>query len=167
MSKKNKISYYSLEDLDKIGVVDNINCSEKNFLNIIIHIMPYLIILGITTIIPISEGMSIIVFILLSILTFIFLYSRHIYDRFINFKLSINGKKITYKNEAGQVFNYNESDLISAKYHYRYSLSGRYNYSIDSIEINMSDNQTIWIKGIDRNFYKLTTYLEQKNLFER
>ena len=42
--------------------------------------MPYLLILCITTIIPISKGMSIIVFTLLSILTFIFLYTRHAYD---------------------------------------------------------------------------------------
>ena len=165
MSKKNKnkISYYSLEDINKIGVVDNINCNEKSVIGIIDHSMPYLLILCITTIIPISEGMSIIVFILLSILTFIFLYSRHAYDRFINFKLSINGKKIIYINEKGQVFNYNESDLLSAKYHHRYSLSG---LSGDRIEINMSDKQTIWINKIDRNFYKLITYLEQKNLLE-
>ena len=34
MSKKNKnkISYYSLEDINKIGDVDNIDCSEKSVL---------------------------------------------------------------------------------------------------------------------------------------
>ena len=55
MSKKNKnkISYYSLEDINKIGVVDNINCNEKSVLGIIDHSMPYLLILCITTIIPI------------------------------------------------------------------------------------------------------------------
>ena len=53
---------------------------KKVFLVIIDHSMPYLLILCITTIIPISKGMSIIVFTLLSILTFIFLYTRHAYD---------------------------------------------------------------------------------------
>ena len=72
-------------------------------------------------------------------------------------------KKSYIINEKGQVFNYNESDLLSAKYHHRYSPSG---LSGDRIEINMSDKQTIWINKIDRNFYKLITYLEQKNLLE-
>ena len=164
MSKNNKISYYSMEDIDKIGIVDNINCSEKSLLGIIVQSIPYLLILGITNIIPMSEGISIIVFILLSMIIFIFLFSIHIYDRFINFKLSINGKKIKYKNSFGQVFNYNERDLLSAKYHHRYSHTGLFG---DKIEINMSDNQKIWINARDKHFYKLVTYLEQKKLFEK
>ncbi len=37
----------------------------------------------------------------------------------------------------------------------------------DLIEISMCDNQTIWINQHDRHFYKLMTYLEQKELFKK
>ena len=85
------------------------------------------------------------------------------YDRFINFNLSIHGKEIIYKNERGEVFNYNVNDLVSATYHRKYSRSGLVG---NRIEINMCDKQTIWINAYDRHFYKLMTYLEQKNLFK-
>ncbi len=35
------------------------------------------------------------------------------------------------------------------------------------IEINMCDNQTIFVDQDDRHFYKLMTYLEQKDLFKK
>ncbi len=37
----------------------------------------------------------------------------------------------------------------------------------DLIEINMRNNQTIWIDQHDRHFYKLMTYLEQKEFFKK
>ena len=79
MSKNNKISYYSMEDIDKIGIVDNINCSEKSLLGIIVQSIPYLLILGITNIIPMSEGISIIVFISIKYDNFYFFFFLYIY----------------------------------------------------------------------------------------
>ncbi len=120
MSKNNKISYYSLEDIDKIGTVDNIKCNEKSFFGIFEKLLPFLLISAIINTMPISTIISNILSILLSVIIFIFLFSIHAYDRFINFELSINNKKIIYKNAVGQVYNYRENDIISAKYHSRY-----------------------------------------------
>lgn len=164
MSKNSKISFYSLEDIEKIGAVDNIKCHGKTFLGIFKIIFPYLFILAIINIMPISTSISKILSVLSSIIIFIFLSSIHAYDRFINFNLSINGNKIIYINIAGQIFNYNENDLLSAKYIHRYSLSG---LTSNIIEINMSDNQTIKIYSTDRHFYKLMMYLEQKDLLKK
>lgn len=162
MNKNEKISYYSLDDINKIGIVDNINCSEKSFFRILEYSIPYLVTLIIIEIILASKGITIIVFILLSIIIFSFLFSRHVYDRFINFKLSINNKKISYKNEVGKVFNYNESSLLYATYH-RWG----YNKRRREIKIYMDDGQKISVYDEDRHFYKLMTYLESKELFKK
>ncbi len=163
MNQNKKISYYSLEDLENIGIVDNIKCNEKSFLGIFVKLLPFLLILAIINIIPIPTIISHILFISLSVIIFILLFRIHAYDRFINFTLSINNKEILYKNEIGQVYYYKENDILSAKYHRRYSR----HFLTDKIELNMSDKQTIWINESDRHFYKLITYLEQKELFKK
>lgn len=133
MNKNNKISYYSIEDIDKIGVVDNINCNAKGFLSIFAKILPFLLILAITNIMPISIWISNIVFIVISIITFIILFSMRVYNRFINFNFSIKDKEIIYKNEDGQIFKYREENLLSAKLHHRYSYSWVFSYKIEMI----------------------------------
>lgn len=168
MSKNNKISYYSIDDINNIEAVDNIHCHVKSFSGIFSAIVPFLFILVIVSLIAnimqIQIWISIILLIVLSVATFSFLVSKHSYDRFTNFHLYISGKKIIYINNEGKIFNYNESDLLNAKLVRPPLLTAHWHMHI---EINMSDNQKIYIWDYYRGFYKLMTYLESKEFFEK
>lgn len=164
MSKRNKVSFYDIEDVEKIGIIDdNINCNAKNFLNICHESIPFLLILCFSRILPVSELISNIISIILSIQLLAFNLRIHRYDRIINFELFINEKQIKYKNEQGKNFVYNVNELINAKWHHHRYI--RTALILDTIEINMKDSQKIWISARDKNFYKLVMYLEQKELF--
>ena len=43
MKRENKISFYDIEDVEKIGKIDNINCHAKNFLNLLFESIPFLV----------------------------------------------------------------------------------------------------------------------------
>ena len=159
-----KISFYDIEDVEKIGKIDNINCNAKNFLNILFESIPFLAILAVLRLLPIAELISNIIAIVMIIITFLFLFLHHHYDRIINFEFSINGNQIKYKNEHGQVFDYSVSDIIDVKCYHRYSRTG---LSGDEIEINMKDTQKIFVKSRDKHFYKLMMYLEQNKLLHK
>lgn len=164
MKRENKISFYDIEDVEKIGKIDNINCHAKNFLNLLFESIPFLVILAVSRLLPISELISNIIAIVMIIIIFLFLFLHHHYNRIINFELSINGNQIKYKNEQGQVFDYSVSDIVDVKWYHRYSRTG---LSGDKIEINMQDTQKIFVKSRDKHFYKLMMYLEQNNLLQK
>ena len=160
MKRENKISFYDIEDVEKIGKIDNINCNAKNFLNILFESIPFLCVLSVCRLLSISEFIAIVMIIII----FLFLFLHHHYNRIINFELSINGNQIKYKNEQGQVFDYSVSDIVDVKWYHRYSRTG---LSGDKIEINMQDTQKIFVKSRDKHFYKLMMYLEQNNLLQK
>lgn len=163
MKRENKISFYDIEDIEKIGKIDNINCNAKNFLNILFESIPFLLILAVFRLLPIAELISNIIAIVIIIIIFLSLFLAHHYNRIINFEFSINGNQIKYKNEQGQIFNYSVSDIIDVKWYHRYSRTG---LSGDKIEINMKDTQKICVKSRDKHFYKLVMYLEQNKLLQ-
>ena len=89
MKRENKISFYDIEDVEKIGKIDNINCNAKNFLNILFESIPFLCVLSVCRLLSISEFIAIVMIIII----FLFLFLHHHYNRIINFELSINGNQ--------------------------------------------------------------------------
>ena len=166
MKRENKISFYDIEDVEKIGKIDNINCHAKNFLNLLFESIPFLVILAVSRLFPISELISNIIAIVMIIIIFLFLFLHHHYNRIINFELSINGNQIKYKNEQGKIFNYSVSDIIDVKLHHNYGYHPT-GLTREKIEINMKDSQKIFVKYRDKHFHKLVMYLEQNKLFEK
>ena len=162
MKRENKISFYDIEDVEKIGKIDNINCNAKNFLNILFESIPFLCVLSVCRLLSISEFIAIVMIIII----FLFLFLHHHYNRIINFELSINDNQTKYKNEQGKIFNYSVSDIIDVKLHHNYGYHPT-GLTREKIEINMKDSQKIFVKYRDKHFHKLVMYLEQNKLFEK
>lgn len=166
-NNKNKISYYDLEDLEKVAAIDNIDCSPVLIFYIIFALIFFAVIIYFINILSFFSNMfwAVFFFIIqtlpLLIIFFILKNKTSIFK--FNPRLTIDGNTVVYTNHIGEKFTYEKKDIQYAKLKNQ-PYSKYFNYNIT---IYMSDNTIINIPYSYSNFYKLIMYLEQENLFRK